>query len=290
MSKFGKNLKRFVDISDYRLGDRMAGAWYAQTHRLQTGEQLGVIDHNERLIEHFDLAKYFPQTFCAITQEDIEHLELSKWDQGNLWLTATNEFHKSPRDGFFEYLPEKTIEQANNIRAQVTYNRPRVLIHILDDAPYNKRRNWLRKDAYALTRQLERAGCEVILLNPSQGKFCGNYEYMLAQMLASDMFIGGDTGPSHVFAMLCPEKPQLAIYPNMSKDRIKFKFEQEKLALPISWTSLPLKKNISTIEMEYRRKLAFSNGKLQVLRYGIFNVNMVASVAISLLYQKINAI
>ncbi|WP_323824500.1 hypothetical protein, partial [Pseudomonas aeruginosa] len=92
--------------------------------------------------------------------------------------------------------PESVLQRAETLRAG--RNAPRVLIHQLNDAHYNRARNWHQDDADALTVELRALGLEPRLLNPVPGQFLGGYDEMLAQMLAADLFIGGDTGPSHL--------------------------------------------------------------------------------------------
>lgn len=277
------SLSAYVDFSKLRLGDRMASAWYAQQRRLRTGERFGMVDEHLLIPEPFPMDVFFPETFVAISREEIAATALPEWDQTILWINATNEFARHPANGFFEHIPQDVMVAAQELVKQRKPNRPRVLMHVLDDATYNHRRNWQRSDAQATARALQGAGCEVVILNPAQGQFNGSYRDMMAQMLAADAFIGGDTGPSHLFAQLCPLKPQLAIYPNMARDQRTYRPVQQSLGLPLAWNSLPLKANLATIQLKQVRKLTLEGWRVRRRRYQHFFAADVLAVLMPLL-------
>lgn len=279
-------LSAYVDFSNLRLGDRMASAWYAQHRRLRTGERFGALDNCLLIPEPFPMSLYFPDTFVAIDQEEINSLALRQWDQTVLWLNTTNEFAKSPANGFFEHIPEQVHAAAARIAREKKASRPRVLMHILDDAGYNFARNWRREDALATARALERKGCDVVLLNPERARFICNYQGMLAHMLAADAFIGGDTGPSHVFAQLCAHKPQIAIYPDMSGDRETYRPLQESLGLSVSWSSLPKKNNLAVITLTEGRVTTRSGIFFKRRKYQRFYSSDVLGALLPLLHER----
>ncbi|KAF1047004.1 MAG: hypothetical protein GAK35_00801 [Herbaspirillum frisingense] len=248
----------------------MASAWYAQHRRLKTGERFGALDRHLLIPEPFPMALYFPDTFTTVTEEDIDRLQLPQWDQTVLWLNATNEFARNPADGFFEHVPESILSAARRLEEGKTAGRPMVLMHVLDDAAYNHKRNWRRADALAVARALEKEGCEVSLLNPEQGKFVGGYQDMMAKMLAADAFIGGDTGPSHLFAQLCPDKPQVAVYPDMTEDQANYRQLQEAQALPLPWNSLPKKRKLAHITLVCARATTWSGFWIKQRKYQRF--------------------
>jgi hypothetical protein len=264
----------------------MSGAWIAQQRRTRTGERFGVIDRHQRLSDPFHMPCYFPETFVAIDEEDIVNQKLQKWDLGNYWLRPSNEFYRTRVPGFFERVPADIQAKAAQLRASEQPNKARILIHVLHDAKYNDRRNWSRRDADALIAKLRYAGCQVVLLNPAKGSFSGNFDDMLAQLLAADAFIGGDTGPSHVFAMLCPDKPQLAIYPDMTNDRQTFEAERLSLHLPLQWNSLPFRLHLAVMELKPKRKLIWNGARIKRVRYGRFNPTDAAKIMLSLLYAR----
>ncbi|TWC67254.1 hypothetical protein FB597_10464 [Herbaspirillum sp. SJZ099] len=276
-------LAAYVNFSKLRLGDRMASAWYAQHRRLRTGERFGALDQHLLIPEPFPMELYFPDTFTAVNEEQIKSMALPEWDQTVLWLNATNEFGRHPVNGFFEHIPDSVLQAAQKLSSIRVSHKPYVLMHILDDALYNHKRNWRREDALAVARALEKKGCEVILLNPEPGKFNGNYQDMMAQMLAADAFIGGDTGPSHLFAQLCPHKPQLAIYPDMKEDREIFRALQESLGLPLPWNSLPKKCNLAMIELQLARATTRRGFKIRRRQYQRFFPSDVIGVLMPML-------
>lgn len=256
-----------VDASRLRLGDRMALAWWAQRRRLDEGLRFAVIDRAAGGgAPVFDLPLHFPLSF-----EPDEGRPLPDWDTGNLWLTVTNAFARQPQAGQFEHVPPAVLSQAQQLRAGRSSAGPRVLMHVLDDAPYNKARNWQRTQALALAARLQQAGCEVVLLNPSPGQFLGGLDRMLAEMLACDAFIGGDTGPSHVFAMLCADKPQLALYPDMARDQRKFAAEQQALGLPLPWNSLPKRPDLAVLTLRAGRQWVRQGWRWRYERVGRFD-------------------
>lgn len=272
-------VNQYVDCSELRLGDRIALAWYAQHRRLESGLAIGVVDAHAMLGAEFALPRYFPDTFAPVVGDPVAQ-GLERWDHGNLWLTAANAFASSRRAGHFEHVPDEVQICARELRRTAAV--PRILIHVLDDASYNFARNWKRHDANALGGRLRQLGAEVVLLNPEPSCFMGNFERMLAEMLACDLFIGGDTGPSHVFALLCPDRPQISIYPSMARDRQTYAGLQHALGLPLPWNSLPLRPNLNVVELAARRTLAWRGIRPRIRRIGRFDPYRVASLAVKL--------
>ncbi|WP_374486166.1 hypothetical protein [Zoogloea sp.] len=270
-----------VDCSTMRLGDRMACAWMAQQRHRATGERFALIDRHPVLARDFPLSRYFSETFVDWSEARIAAAGLPAWDMGNLWLTVSNAFAANPQAGNFETLPATITAQARELAASTPAGKPRILIHVLDDAPYNMARRWRRKDADALCDELRRLGGHVVLLNPSSAQFIGGFERMLAEMLAADLFIGGDTGPSHAFALLCADKPQVAVYPSMLKDQRKFATEQARLGLALPWDSLPKRPALRVITMKRRLALIWHERQLLLRRAGLFNGRDVARQAMA---------
>ncbi len=271
-------MKQYVDCTELRLGDRIALAWYAQHRRLESGLRVGVVDAHATLAAKFALPRYFPDTFAPVAGDPAAQ-GLESWDHGNLWLTAANAFASSRRAGHFEQVPESVRACARTLRRTAAR---RILIHVLDDASYNFARNWKRRDATALGKRLQELGADVVLLNPAPNCFIGNFERMLAEMLACDLFIGGDSGPSHVFALLCPDRPQISIYPNMARDRETYAGLQQALGLPLPWNSLPLRPDLNVVELAARRTLAWKGVRPRIRPVGRFAPGRVASLATEL--------
>lgn len=265
-----------VDCSTMRLGDRMACAWMAQQRHRATGERVALIDRHPVLARDFPLQRYFGETFVDWSEARIAAAALPTWDMGNLWLTVTNAFATNPQAGQFETLPATITAQARELAASTPAGKPRILVHVLDDAPYNMARRWRRKDAGALCDELQRLGGHVVLLNPASAQFIGGFERMLAEMLAADLFVGGDTGPSHVFALLCADKPQVAVYPSMLKDQRKFAADQARLGLALPWNSLPKRPALRVITMKRRLALIWHERQLLLRRAGLFDGRDVA--------------
>lgn len=256
----------YIDCSDMRLGDRMACAWWAQRRRQRTGQRFGLLDRNRLLREAFDLSEFFPETFQAVTADEVASRPLDQWHQGPLWLTARNEFARCALPGHFESVPDDIVQEAHRLRQTAGDARPRVLLHVLDDAAYNRRRNWNIADTQALIGQLKAEGVNLVVLNPTRGQFIGGYRRLLAEMLASDAFIGGDTGPSHVWSLLCPDKPQIAIHPEDSRDAQRWSIVQRALGLPLPWSSLPLRSPLPVVRMKTAPGLKLEFGKFGVRR------------------------
>ena len=265
-----------VDCSTMRLGDRMACAWMAQQRHRASGERFALIDRHPTLARDFPLQRYFGETFVDWSEARIAAAALPAWDMGNLWLTVTNAFATNPQAGQFETLPAAITAQARELAASTPAGKPRILVHVLDDAPYNMARRWRRKDADALCDELRRLGGHVVLLNPASAQFIGGFERMLAEMLAADLFVGGDTGPSHVFALLCADKPQVAVYPSMLKDQRKFAADQARLGLALPWNSLPKRPALRVITMKRRLALIWHERQLLLRRAGLFDGRDVA--------------
>ncbi len=263
-----------IDVSDMRLGDRMASIWWAQRRRLDEGLRFVAIDTNQMLREQFSLPRFFPQTFAELPPEQAA--QLPRWDQGRLWLTVTNAFAQRPLAGHFEHLPPAILDRAAALAAGKT--RPRVVIHQLNDAHYNRARNWHQDDADALPPALEALGFEARLLNPQRGQFLGGYDEMLAQMLAADAFIGGDTGPSHVFSMLCPDKPQLGLYPDMGAERRLYAPLQRELGLALPWDTRPKRPQLALLTLERSHQWVRWRGIVRPFHIGRFDAREAATL------------
>lgn len=119
------------------------------------------------------------------------------------------------------------------------------------------------------------------MLNPASAQFIGSFERMLAEMLAADLFIGGDTGPSHVFALLCADRPQVAVYPSMLRDQQNFAAEQASLGLALPWNSLPKRPTLRVIEMKRRRTLIWRGWQPLLRRAGFFDGRDIAHQAMA---------
>lgn len=270
----------YVDCSDLRLGDRMALAWLAQHRRSRSGGRVALIDHCTRLASPLPLPRYFPETFADLTAEAIAARDLPRWEHGNLWLTAANAFAETQEPGRFEALPDQVERLLAAIRLLASA-RPRVLIHVLDDANYNFRRNWKRADVQALGAALIDAGCDVVLLNPSPSVFLGDFDRMLAEMLAADLFIGGDTGPSHVFALLRCGTPQIALYPDMARDRAAYAAEQRRLGLARPWCSLPFQTRLDVVQLSKSKRLVQAGSGWRLQSRGRFDPGRIAALALT---------
>ncbi|MDQ6685577.1 MAG: hypothetical protein M3Z16_10670, partial [Pseudomonadota bacterium] len=241
---------------------------------------MAVIDRASIAALPISLPKYFPETFVDRTPAEIEAEGLPLWDTGNLWLSATNGFAVDRRPGRFESLPGVVTELLAAI-GRLASTRPRVLVHVLDDATNLFRKNWKRIDAERLCARLTRAGCDVVVLNPARGIFLGDFDRMLAEMLAADLFIGGDTGPSHVFALLRGGAPQIAIVPDMARDRATYAPEQARLNLPLPWCSLPLQINLDVVQLVKRKRLVHEATGWRLQSVGRFDPARVAALALA---------
>lgn len=271
-----------IDVSDMRLGDRMASAWWAQRRRLDEGQRFVAIDANHMLREQFSLPRFFPETFVDLPPEQAA--SLPRWDQGRLWLTVTNVFSRQPLPGRFEHLPPAVLARAAELAEGKT--RPRVLVHQLNDAHYNRARNWKQVDTDALLPALEALGLEARLLNPQRGQFLGGYDEMLAQMLAADAFIGGDTGPSHVFALLCADKPQLALYPDMGPEHREYAQLQRELGLPLPWDSHPMRPALTRLQLKRSHEWVRWRGIVRPFHVGRFDAREVAALTAQALSSR----
>ena len=104
---------------------------------------------------------------------------------------------------------------------------------------------------------------------------------MLAEMMAADLFIGGDTGPSHVFAMLRGGAPQTAVYPDMSKDRAGYAGEQARLGLPLPWSSLPFQPFLDVVQLRKSKRIVRNVRGWGIQSVGRFRPAQVAALALA---------
>ena len=97
-------------------------------------------------------------------------------------------------------------------------------------------------------------------------------------MLAADAFIGGDSGPSHVFAMLCADKPQLAIYPDMGRDRRRHSKLQRELGLDLAWNSCPKRTELTMLTLTPSHEWVRKRWYPQPMRIGRFDAREAAAL------------
>ena len=224
------------DFKGHKIGDCVAAAYCLQgLHLLAAADGaprrwMGVINRGA-----IDVSTYFPDIadeFCA--EEPDEWREMERVPLGNLWLAAPS------------------MKLQNGIRPVMTcplddeaYD---VALHCLTDAEYNTGRNHTRAQFDEIARWLNWHGLRVWRVPEVGGRRSevgGREEGMSVDEIIREVgrarcYIGGDTGFTHCFAAMHPDRPLIAIYGDDWGDVVGFEEERERMGCVSRWCSDPL--------------------------------------------------
>jgi len=207
-------LPTVLDLRGRDLAEQYVLAWWAQQRQRGTGQRFGLLQSKA---PQPDLAACFPDTFEPLRPSDLDAGDWSVWHPGPVWLTATNAFAQH--------------QQATALRAAAE-GRARVLVHLADAAG---RQGALAVDVWSgLTGD-------------------GGSPSLLGEMLASDAWMGGCDGLDHLWALMRPRAPQLALSQRPEREEASWATVQRGLCLPQSWSRWPLNPNLSKVETAAER-------------------------------------
>ncbi|MCA6217804.1 glycosyltransferase family 9 protein [Ideonella sp. B7] len=211
-----------VDLGSLELAEQVAVIWWAQHRHRLTGETFTV---RPAPVDGLDLSAWFPNTFPRRATQAPDPLAV--WHPGPVWLTAANAFACHPVAGAIEQLPEPLRRQADALRASAAGQR-RVLVHLADP-----------RTRQAVLNALGRQGVlavDVLAQHPGPDL----PETLLVEMLAADAWVGGCAGRDHLWALLRPQTPQLALWPGATQEQAAWAIVQRGLGLSAPWSRWPL--------------------------------------------------
>jgi hypothetical protein len=247
---------KFYNISKHRIGDRVAACY-----QLIKYQYVMVIDN---INPEFDIKDFFPNNYLHITYSKEPDLLCQQLRNSgneeltfhNLWITSPNVLKKEKLRHFME-IPTRIRQFQKQITAkEKDKNRPiqdyKVIIgiHCLLNAPYNIGRNHNYQQFEDLKQKIL-TYCTlnnidfVILPIPTDNSL--TIEQIIGIIDLCDIWIGGDTGFTHIAAAL--NKEIIAIYGNDEHDVKAFQYEADSLGCE-KWCSDPLTTSYKKFVME----------------------------------------
>lgn len=265
-----------------RIGDKVAVSALIQHEIEEYGHQFVLIDPKWDDFKSFPIRQFFPQIskFVLETRNPEEAMEMclgagfERLETGNLWITVPS---LKLDTGFTPtmFLPPHAKKFAETITAnykdgtskRIIDHDIRIVNHCLVDAPYNPARN---HDANQWFKFLDRVK-DYLEQNKINGIIVDvpPYEWSFQQVIAlislSNIFIGGDTGSTHVAGAL--KKNIVAIYGNSDHDVKAFHEQKEREGRSSEWNSDPLsdtyKKFVMT-DHKFNEDEVFEHLRLQI--------------------------
>lgn len=225
-----------IDVTNLKIGDRVACAYLMSYYQEHHGIKWMVEDRRPDDPRCIPFQKMWPW-LCG--EEDVGEVHF-----GNLWIKAPTVFEET---GYEAKPPEVWTPLFKGLE-----RKPFVIgFHCLTDAAYNTARNHdQRLWGEMLTKMKLAVPADLIGIDVIQSPN-GSFDKDIAPRIAAcDLFIGGDTGTSHLFAAIHPKRPCISIYPDMSFDQQAFEWERVKMGCSQPWNSLPLSFNRHVFTMK----------------------------------------
>lgn len=262
-------ITQLYDFKGHKIGDCIAAAYCLQVLRLQA-EAAGQHPPAYALLNRgaIDIAQWFPDLahLCAapIPEGGALNPELSDLPGvplGNLWISAPT---IKLETGVMPVMHVPVDDQAYD-----------VALHCLTDAGYNTGRNHTPAQFDELERWLHWHKLRVYRVPPMGERVefscpdcdgsgdCGGYfgaavcracdgtgvkvasphivtDHILKEIGRAKAYIGGDTGFTHAFAAMHPQRPLLALYGDDWHNVIGFEAERARMQCASPWCSDPL--------------------------------------------------
>lgn len=206
------------DFKDHKIGDCIGAGYCLQVMRELSADRIGVINRGA-----IDVSRWMPgcgDEFYAEAPPDWE--SLPRVPLGNIWITTP------------------TVKQAHGLApamvCEVDDQAYDVALHCLTDAGYNVGRNHTPEQFDELERWLKWHK-KTVWRVPADGM---SVSEILIHIGRAKAWIGGDTGFTHAFAAMHPDRPCVAIYGDDINDIIGFEEERERMGCAHRWCSDPL--------------------------------------------------
>lgn len=253
------------NFTGHKIGDTVAAAFLIQSQIRKWTEELEQPGPTLRLIDAgaIRLREWFPDLApLCVDAAEPDWSEVPGLPLGNLWITAPSV------KAVTGWVPDMKV--ANDDEG---YD---VALHCLTDAEYNGARNHTTTQFDELERWLNWHKLRVFRVPPMHAKatvecgYCygtgrigdGNppclacpqcrgtgsepappdvqVDWIISQIGRAKCFIGGDSGFSHCYAAMHPDRPLIAIYGDAWHDVVAFEPERQQRGQIHHWCSLPL--------------------------------------------------
>lgn len=211
----------FFNFAGCRIGDKCGSAWMLGTEAHRRGLSVSWVDDRANDLDSFSVAEFFP----LLAERRVFSGETEEFHTGNVWTNGPALFKQMGRLGECMMTPPVNVP---------TYD---VALHVLTDAPYNYQRNMNHAQCMELAAWIESdLGLSVWIVPPLGSSAAG----ILNKLSGARMFIGGDTGFSHAYAMMRPDRPLVWFGPDQSQDKASFGQE---------WDSAPFTNNLYRFQL-----------------------------------------
>jgi hypothetical protein len=258
---------RYYNFNGHRIGDKVAGAFMVSERVQEHDDEFVLIDPTWDRVDSFPIKQFFPQisnfVFETNTPEKAEKLleekGFDKLHTGNLWVSAPSLVKDYAEKGVdmypTMYIPKYIKDFVKSIDATPEDGRPTkkltdfelvIINHCLSNPPYNPNR---RHDPIQWVGLMKRIN-QYMQDNKIDGVMVDvpNYQWSFSHVIGlistADIFIGGDTGCTHVAGAL--KKDIVAVYGNSDHDVKAFHVD----GMSSEWCSDPLSKTYTKFVME----------------------------------------
>jgi len=191
-----------------RLGDKCVAAWMLGTKALAEGRPVSWRDPTEQDADSFSVREFFP----LLDEMEVAQDESPDcMDTGNLWINARPLWQAQGGIGAVRMCPPAILPECP------------LVIHVLADAPYNTARNWTWEQGARLASTIAKELDVMPWLVPpigTPGRLPSSA--VLMKIAAARVFIGGDSGFSHAFGLMNPDRPLVWIGHDMAGDKAAF--------------------------------------------------------------------
>jgi len=232
------------DFYNHKIGDTVAAAYLLRVFKEKNPHaRLFIADRGALPVK-----TYWPSLAdewqTELGDRWLNHRRLN-FEFGNLWIAAPSAFHDTGIMLMARGFPD-------------SYD---VGVHCLSGAQYNVARNHDRVQFKELVDWLVGIGLRVYVVPPAESG--QDLRTIIEHIGCCKMWIGGDTGFTHVFAATHPKRPLIAIYGNDAHDRAGFEDERLRMrawwepgspaGLSSAWCSDPLSLNLRKFVMTDHR-------------------------------------
>lgn len=232
-----------------KIGDKIASAYLLTYYATQKNEEFLLIDPSYNDHKSFPIKQFFPQLpFVLETNAPIPEGITNNYrhfQTHNLWISApslkqdTGYVMKMEIPDYIKNVASGIVVDEN--RRKLSSYKNVIINHPLIDAPYNTARNvdiiqW--KSFMDGLRDKYESEDTVIIDLPID--YSQSVQHLIAIMSLGTMFIGCDTGFSHIYSAMYPFNPMIGIYPDERPDREAFEHERISGKFSHSWCSDPV--------------------------------------------------
>ena len=222
-------MKAYYDLYSYKIGDKVASCYWIIANLYKYPEGLAIIDPTYCFRESFPIKHFCPVLSPMVietldynrTVNELHAKGYEKIKTDNLWIEAPS--IKLDTGATPELIvPQEYVDFANAVEIdgkKLSEYDYKIVNHCLLDAPYNVGRNHTKEQWVALMDRirgyLKEKGINGVVIDIRKERVLA-FTQIAGLISTANLFIGGDTGSSHMAAAL--KKEIVAIYGNNSHD------------------------------------------------------------------------